>query len=84
MIDVRMAEPLFALASRPGVSIRLGVEPQVPKLAPGERVVITGGPFMHFQATVVDRLGLDAARVLIDIFGGQTPAEIGVADLANP
>ncbi|PZU87335.1 MAG: hypothetical protein DI527_18840 [Chelatococcus sp.] len=52
-----------------------------PKLAPGESVVITGGPFMTFQATVVDRIGLDAARVLIDIFGGRTPAEIDVAHL---
>lgn len=48
-------------------------------LSPGDRVVIIDGPFASFQATVVDKIGLAAARVLIDIFGRQTPAEFELA-----
>jgi transcription antitermination factor NusG len=59
------------------------VEPPPPSkpIAPGDTVSIIEGPFMHFQATVVEAIGLDAARVLIDIFGRQTSAEFELAQI---
>ena len=35
MIETRMSEPLLALASRPGVSLRLSEDPKLPPLRPG-------------------------------------------------
>lgn len=52
-----------------------------PALRPGQAVVITAGPFMDFQATVVESIGLEAARVLIAVFGGPTPVHVPLADL---
>lgn len=48
----------------------------------GDRVVILDGPFMHFYATVMDVLGSEAGLILIDMFGGQVKAEIGLASIA--
>lgn len=48
---------------------------------PGARVRINSGPFMSFQATVVEAMGLDEAEVLIDIFGRETPARLPVDHL---
>lgn len=50
-------------------------------ITPGKTVVITSGPFLSFQATVVDVLGLDRAEVLIDLFGRPTPLTMDVRDL---
>lgn len=50
-------------------------------LDPGDRVTVIDGPFASFQATVVDVMGLETARVLIDIFGRETPAEFDVRQL---
>lgn len=50
-------------------------------LEPGARVTIIDGPFMGFHATVVDSIGLEVARVLIDIFGRETPAEFELAQI---
>lgn len=52
-----------------------------PAITPGEQVVIIEGPFAHFHATVVEAIGLDAARVLINIFGRETPAEFDLAQI---
>lgn len=49
---------------------------------PGNRVVILDGPFMHFQATVMEVLGPEHGVILIDMFGGQVRAEIGLASIA--
>lgn len=53
-----------------------------PIITPGERVMIIEGPFADFHATVVEAVGMDAARVLIDIFGRQTPAEFDLVQIA--
>lgn len=52
-----------------------------PAVTPGEQVVVIDGPFASFQATVVEAIGLEAARVLIDIFGRKTLAEFEVAQI---
>lgn len=59
------------------------VPPPRPKpvkpIEPGARVRIIDGPFTNFQATVIDMISEDAAKVLIDIFGRQTQAEMEIA-----
>jgi transcription antitermination factor NusG len=54
---------------------------KVVKLKPDGRVRVIEGPFAGFQATVVEMIGLEAAKVLIDIFGRQTPAEFELAQI---
>ncbi|HEV2552728.1 MAG TPA: transcription termination/antitermination NusG family protein [Bosea sp. (in: a-proteobacteria)] len=58
-------------------------EPQLttPRFLPGERVDIISGPFITFQATVVEAIGLHEARVLIDIFGRETEVTMGISQL---
>lgn len=51
------------------------------KVQPGDRVKVIDGPFASFQATVVEAIGLEAAKVLIDIFGRQTAAEFDLAQI---
>jgi transcription antitermination factor NusG len=53
-----------------------------PVITPGERVLIIEGPFASFYATVIESVGMETARVLIDIFGRKTPAEFDLAQIA--
>jgi transcription antitermination factor NusG len=58
------------------------VAPEVPKpFAAGNKVVVIDGPFTHFQATIVEVIGLRDATVLIDIFGRQTKASFDLAQI---
>jgi len=57
MIEVRMAEPLFALASRPGVSVRLGTDPRMPRPPAGvpaifilQRVILSPAAIAYLRA----------------------------------
>lgn len=50
-------------------------------LDPGDRVTVIEGPFASFQATVAEVMGLESARVLIDIFGRQTLADFDINQL---
>lgn len=43
---------------------------------PGDRVIVIEGPFASFQATVADVLGLEVVRVLVDLFGRETPVDL--------
>lgn len=53
-----------------------------PRLEPGSQVKVISGPFMSFQATVVESIGLRRAGVLIDILGGQVPVEMDIGQLS--
>jgi transcription antitermination factor NusG len=61
------------------------IEPVAPALSlrfsPGEQTTVISGPFASFQATVVEAIGLDQAKVLIDIFGGTVPVTLSIAQL---
>ena len=58
------------------------VKDPVPELIKhGALVRVTEGPFASFQATVVEVVGLETARVLIDIFGRQTNAEFDLRQI---
>ncbi len=52
-----------------------------PKIGAGSTVVIIDGPFCGFQATVVDSIGLEAARVLLHVFGRPTHADMALAQI---
>lgn len=62
------------------------VEPQRPappkaKFQPGDVATIIDGPFMAFQATIVEAVGLHSAKVLIRSFGNEVPATLSIASL---
>lgn len=73
----------------PGAAIRAvadyqnSVEPPLPpvRVKPGQRLTVIDGPFMTFQAVVVEAIGLTDAEVLIDIFGRATRMRIGIDQL---
>lgn len=48
---------------------------------PGEETTIIDGPFMAFQATIVEVVGVHSAKVLIRSFGNEIPATVSVASL---
>lgn len=73
--------PSAAIAAIAGFQARKEAEKAAPKLRRGDKATVISGPFMSFQATVVEAIGLHEARVLIEIFGGEVPATIGVASL---
>lgn len=57
MIETRMSEPLFALASRPGVSVRLGTDPRMPRPPAGvpaifilQRIILSPGAIPYLRA----------------------------------
>lgn len=52
-----------------------------PDITPGAQLVITSGPFMSFNAVVVEALGIDQARVMVKLFGGPAPVTISVDSL---
>jgi transcription antitermination factor NusG len=56
-------------------------ERRAPTVRPGDKARVIEGPFMSFQATVVEAIGMDAAKVLIDIFGGKVPVTMPLAQL---
>lgn len=51
------------------------------RLGVGDSVRVVSGPFMLFQATIIEAIGLEEAKVLIDIFGGKVPATMPLAHL---
>lgn len=74
----------------PGAAIRAvadyqnSVEPPPPppaRVAPGQRVTVIEGPFISFQAVVVEAIGLAEAEVLIEIFGRATRMRIDIGHL---
>lgn len=58
-------------------------KPKAPKakFAPGDEATIIDGPFMAFQAVIVEAIGLHSAKVMIRSFGSEIPATIRVAAL---
>lgn len=52
-----------------------------PRFAVGEPVRIIAGPFMGFQATVVEQIGLHQADVMIEIFGRSNVATFDTSHL---
>jgi len=52
-----------------------------PRIKAGDKTRVVEGPFMTFQATVIKAIGLEEAKVLIDIFGGKVPVTIPLAHL---
>ncbi|WP_420104137.1 transcription termination/antitermination protein NusG [Bosea sp. (in: a-proteobacteria)] len=65
------------------VAIQNAPEPPKPAFpfAPGDAVVVLDGPFASFQATVVEALGRDYAKVLVDIFGRPTAVQLEVGQI---
>lgn len=51
------------------------------EINPGDKARVLSGPFMSFQATMVEAIGLEDAKVLIDIFGGMVPVTMALAQL---
>lgn len=47
----------------------------------GGAATILSGPFMSFQATVVEQIGLDAVKVLLQAFGGEVYATLNASSL---
>ncbi|WP_160115806.1 transcription termination/antitermination protein NusG [Bosea lathyri] len=47
----------------------------------GDKLTVISGPFMSFQATVIEAIGLHRADVLIDIFGRETVVTMGISQL---
>lgn len=56
-------------------------ERRQPRLRAGDTARVVDGPFMRFQATVIEAIGLEEARVLMDIFGGKVPVTIPLVQL---
>lgn len=58
-------------------------KPRAPEanFKPGDEATIIDGPFMAFQATIVEAIGLHSAKVLIRSFGNEIPATMSVASL---
>jgi hypothetical protein len=62
------------------------VAPEKPKLpqakfTAGDQATIIDGPFMSFQATIIEAIGLHSAKVLIRSFGNQVPATMSISAL---
>lgn len=64
-----------------GALPRLAAETPDPSVSRGDTVRILSGPFMGFQSTVVEAVGLKHADVLIEIFGRWSPATFEVEHL---
>lgn len=73
--------PNAAIASIAGYQARKEDPRPVSRLKAGDKARVITGPFMSFQATVVEAIGLQEAKVLIDIFGGMVPVTMGIAQL---
>lgn len=58
-------------------------KPEKPKapFSRGDAATIIEGPFMRLQATIVDCIGLDEAKVLIEAFGRKVQATLTLASL---
>ncbi|MBA4220179.1 MAG: hypothetical protein C0458_05555 [Methylobacterium sp.] len=58
-------------------------KPEQPKapFSRGDAATIIEGPFMRLQATIVDCIGLDEAKVLIEAFGRKVQATLTLASL---
>lgn len=56
-------------------------EEPAPPLRPGDDVTIIEGPFMQLQATIVDCVGLDEAKVLVEAFGRKVPIALATKSL---
>lgn len=52
------------------------------KVNPGDDMLVIAGPFMGFAATVIEAIGLNEARVAIELLGGKVPATIPVEHLS--
>lgn len=65
------------------VAIQNAPEPPKPDFhfAAGERVMVIDGPFASFQATVVEALGREHAKVLVDIFGRATAVQLEIGQI---
>lgn len=65
------------------VAIQNAPEPPKPAFpyAPGERVMVIDGPFDGFMASVVEALGREHAKVLVDIFGRATAVQLEVGQI---
>lgn len=75
--------PNAAIALISNYQTRAKAEKPVPRhgFKAGDAARVISGPFMSFQATVVEAIGLHDAKVLIDMFGGLVPVTMGVAQL---
>jgi transcription antitermination factor NusG len=73
--------PNAAIAAIAGYQASKIEERRAPTVRPGDKARVIEGPFMSFQATVVEAIGMDAAKVLIDIFGGKVPVTMPLAQL---
>jgi hypothetical protein len=52
-----------------------------PKFCPGDEAIIIDGPFMAFQATIVEAIGVHNAKVMIRSFGKEIAATMSVSAL---
>lgn len=57
---------------------------QVPDYAPGSIVRVVGGPFAEFLGTVTESLAQNRLRLVLDIFGRETPVELDVDQVCRP
>lgn len=73
--------PNSAIAAIAGYQARKEAPKPEPRLKSGDTARVISGPFMSFQATIVEAIGLHEARVLIDLFGGSVPVTMGIAQL---
>lgn len=73
--------PNAAIAAIAGYQARKEAPKPDPRFNPGDKATVLSGPFMSFQATVVEAIGLHEAKVLINIFGGMVPVTLGLAQL---
>ena len=69
------------LTSNGEVVTRREMQDRIASVKPGVKMQITKGPFASFIATVVETIGFERAKVLVEIFSKATPYEIDLADL---
>ncbi len=63
------------------VMTRQQVEEKVAGIRPGARMKVMAGTFASFACTVVEAIGFEQAKVLVTLFGKNSPITIDIADL---
>jgi len=69
------------LTSNGEMVTRRQLDERISAVKPGAKMRITSGPFASFVATVVEAIGYERAKVLVEIFSRATPYEIDIANL---
>lgn len=73
--------PSAAIAAIAGYQATQPEPKAQPQFMAGDMAVVIDGPFMTFSATVVEAIGLQKAKVLIDILGGKVLMTMDVRQL---